>query len=119
MMKIDGIPVWILKLLPTEHLRTANACCLLEHYHLDRTRNIARLSDAHDAKYGVRTFEHDQVLDLIKLRGFPSLGASKTKESKSRLLVHLRVVGCSIKCIRSTPRLEEAIDKVIWNSKRA
>ena len=68
MMKIDGIPVWILKLLPTEHLRTANACCLLEHYHLHRTRNVARFSDAHDAKYGVRAFKHDQVLDSISLR---------------------------------------------------
>src|SRR5204862_5186447 len=34
MMKIDGISVWMLKFLPTEHLRTANACCLLKHYHL-------------------------------------------------------------------------------------
>ena len=68
MMKIDGIPVWILELLPTEHLRTPSACCLLKHYHLHRTRNVARFSDAHDAKYGVRAFKHNQVLDSISLR---------------------------------------------------
>jgi hypothetical protein len=47
------------------------------------------------------------------------LDASNAEESKSRLLVHLRVVGCPIQCIRPTPRLEEAIDKIIWNSQRA
>src|SRR5262249_20510640 len=118
MMKIDGIPVWILKLLPTEDLGTANVSCLLQHDHLYQTRNIARLSDAHDAKHGVRAFEYDQVLDSICLRWFSASSASEAEESKSRLLVHLGVVGCSIERIRPTARLEEAIDKVIWDPQR-
>src|SRR4029077_565847 len=83
-IKIDGIPVWILKLLPTEHLRTAsgdrssypdceaNWRDLLLHYHLDGPRNITRFSDTHDAKHGVRAFEHDQTLSAIDLRRCPS-----------------------------------------------
>src|SRR5215469_1592955 len=59
MMKMDGIPVWILELLPTEHLRTTDARCLLERQHLHRTRNVARFSNAHDSKYGVWAFKHD------------------------------------------------------------
>jgi hypothetical protein len=136
MMKIDGIPVWILELLPTEHLRTAsgdrssytgchaNWRDLLLHYHLDGPRNIARFSDAHDAKYGVRAFEHDQTLNSLRCCPTPprrrrSSGGSKAKERKSRWLIHLGIVGCSIQCIRPSPRLEEAINKIIWNSKRA
>src|SRR5262249_24961258 len=118
-IKIDGIPVWILKLLPSDHLRATNACSLLEYYHLDRTRNVARFSDAHDAKYSVRASKHDQVLDSISLPSSPSAGGSKAEERKSHLLIHLGVVGCSIKCIRSTSRLKEPINKIIWNSKRA
>src|SRR6478735_2559393 len=84
MIKIDGIPVWILKLLPTYNCRPtsgdhssypacdANWRDLLLHYHLDRPRNIARFSDAHDAKYGVRAFEHDQILNSSNLRCCPS-----------------------------------------------
>jgi hypothetical protein len=144
MIKIDGIPVWILKLLPTDHCRPtsgdrssypardANWRDLLLHYHLDGPRNIARFSDAHDAKYGVRAFEHDQTLNSISLRCCPRLprhrhrrrrrrssGGSKTKQRKSHSLVHQRIIGCSIQCIRPSPRLEEAINKIIWNSKRA
>ncbi len=67
----------MLKLFPTEHLRTANgylqlanaslllanACLLLQHYHLYRTRNVARFSDAYDAKYGIGAFKDKDVLD--------------------------------------------------------
>src|SRR6266850_7184697 len=118
MIKIDGIPVWILKLLPTDHCRPtsgdrssyprceANWRDLLLHYHLDGPRNIARFSDAHDAKYGVRAFKHDQTLNSISLRCCPtppryrdrrrrSSGRSNAKERKSRWLIHQRIVGCS------------------------
>jgi hypothetical protein len=120
MIKIDGIPVWILKLLPTEHLRTASACCLLEHYHLHRTRNVARFSDAHDAKYGFGLLNTIRFWIPLACGDFPArqarFDALQCQGEKKPLLIHLRVVGCSIQCIRSTPRLKEAINKIIWNS---
>src|SRR5512132_2058869 len=142
MMKMAGVPGSISKLLPADHCwptdgdRSSYPSCdakwrdLLLHYHLDGPRNVARFSDAHDAKYGVRAFKHDETLNSINLRCCPSpprhrrrrrrsSDGSNAKERKSRWLVHLRIVGCPIQCIRPAPRLKEAINKIIWNYKRA
>src|SRR5262249_22998455 len=103
------------KLLPTEHLRATDSCCLLEHDHLYRSRDVARFSYADDAKHRCRTFVHDQVLDSVRLR---RLAGSETQESEGSLLVHLGVVGCSIDSVWATPCLEETIDEIIWNPQR-
>src|SRR5437867_6975563 len=68
MMKMDGIPVWILKLLPTEHLRSAHSCRLLEHNHLNRSRDITAFSYADDAKNRIWAFVHDEALNSVGLR---------------------------------------------------
>ena len=118
MMKMDGIPVWILKLLPTEHLRSARSCRLLEHNHLNRSRDITAFSYADDAKNRIWAFVYDEVLRSIGLGAIPRSLACEAEERKSRWLIHLRVVGCSIDSIGTTPGLEKTIHKIIRNSER-
>src|SRR6266436_9616695 len=72
MMKMDGIPVWILKLLPTEHSRSPHSCRLLLHNHLNRSRDITGFSCAYDAKHRAWVFVQDDVCNSIDLRCCPS-----------------------------------------------
>src|SRR5882724_1352166 len=104
-MKIDGIPASILKLLPNEYLRMTNSYYLFLHYHLHKARHVARFSGAHDAEDSIGTFEDNWVL---KQR--PGLEA---EHSKCRLLIQLGVVGCSIDSIRTLAQLQERIDRIV------
>ena len=65
-MKMDGVPVWILKLLPTEHLRSTHSCRLLEHNHLNRSRYLTGFSYADDAKHRILVV-HEGYLNSIGL----------------------------------------------------
>ncbi len=67
-MKMDGVPVWILKLLPTEHLRSTHSCRLLEHNHLNRSRYLTGFSNADDSKHGFGLLYTNEVLNSIGLR---------------------------------------------------
>jgi hypothetical protein len=95
---------------------------LLEHNHLNRSRNITAFSYADDAKNRIWALVHDEVLNSIGLGAIPrslACEACEAEDRKSRWLIHLRVVGCSVDSIGTTPGLEKTIDKIIWNSERA